>query len=116
MVLRVREVAGRVCCRYTVVLSYQKHSCCMQHAGMDLPLHRRADSTFRISLKMQNADAECRMQNPAQNDYSVCAACRVQDAGRRIGPKMDSSACREGLYGADALYADCNLHATTYAG
>ena len=72
------------------------HSCCMQHADcMDLPLHRRADSTFRISLKMQNADAECRMQNPAQNVYSVCAACRMQDAGCRIGPKMDSSAwCR----------------------
>ena len=62
---------------------------------MDLPLHRRADSTFCISLKTQNADAECRMQNPAQNDYSVCAACRMQDAGCRIGPKMDSSAwCR----------------------
>ena len=72
------------------------HSCSMQHAVcMDLPLHRRADSTFRISLKMQNADAECRMQNPAQNVYSVCAACRMQDAGSRIGPKMDSSAwCR----------------------
>ena len=35
------------------------HSCCMQHTDcMDLPLHRRADSTFCISLKMQNADAE----------------------------------------------------------
>ena len=35
------------------------------------------------------------MQNPAQNDYSVCAACRMQDAGCRIGPQMDSSAwCR----------------------
>ena len=76
-----------------VIRAAPGHSCSMQHADcMDLPLHRRADSTFRISLKMQNADAECRMQNPAQNVYSVCAACRMQDAGCRIGPKMDSSA------------------------
>ena len=82
--------------------------CSMQHTTdcMDLPLHRRADSTFRISLKMQNADGECRMQNPAQNVYSVCAACRMQDAGRRIGPKMDSSA-----YGAGCRMqnAGCKL-------
>ena len=82
-----------VVCRTRSETHIRFHSCSMQHADcMDLPLHRRADSTFRISLKMQNADAECRMQNPAQNDYSVCAGCRMQDAG---SPQMDSSAwCR----------------------
>jgi len=40
----------------------------------------------------------------SQNDYSVCAACRMQDAGCRIGPKMDSSAC-----GAGCRNAGCKI-------
>ena len=41
----------------------------------------------------------------SQNDYSVCAACRMQDAGCRIGPKMDSCiGCKASGFGPDSAF------------
>ena len=134
----------------------------------ELPPMQDADAECRMQNRpqscelhpMQDADAECRMQKRAQSYSSERrAGCRMQSAecknsptarrerteyrcrmqvqnaktpspniGRRGQEKSRTECtmqvqnteshprvhcvCREGLYGADALYTDCNLHAT----
>ena len=64
-------------------------------------------------VPMQDAGAECK-NSPnigRRGQKKSRTECTMQVRNTESHPRVHC-VCREGLYGADALYADCMLHAT----
>ena len=62
-------------------------------------------------VPMQDAGAECK-NSPnigRRGQKKSRTECTMQVQNTESHPRVHC-VCREGLYGADALYADCNLH------